>query len=48
MEIIGFSVLGVISGVLSGFLGIGGAIIIIPVLVYLLLKSACQFRTLGC
>ncbi len=35
MEIIGFSILGAINGTLSGFLGIGGAMIIIPVLVYI-------------
>lgn len=34
MEIIGFIILGLVSGALGGLLGIGGAIIIIPVLVY--------------
>lgn len=33
-EIIGFAVLGIIGGLLSGLLGIGGAIIIIPSLVF--------------
>lgn len=35
MDIVGFILLGAVSGALSGLLGIGGAIIIIPVLVYL-------------
>ena len=33
-EIVGFVILGLAAGVLSGLLGIGGAIIIIPVLVF--------------
>lgn len=32
--VIGFAVLGILGGTLSGMLGIGGAIIIIPALVY--------------
>jgi uncharacterized protein len=33
-EIVGFVLLGLAAGVLSGLLGIGGAIVIIPALVY--------------
>ena len=32
--IIGFSLLGLITGTVSGLLGIGGAVIIIPILIY--------------
>jgi uncharacterized membrane protein YfcA len=35
MEILGYMALGLISGTASGLLGIGGAVIIIPALVYL-------------
>jgi uncharacterized membrane protein YfcA len=33
MEIIGFSILGIAAGVLSGLFGIGGAVLVIPSLV---------------
>lgn len=36
MEIFVLLILGLIAGLMSGFLGIGGGIIIIPVLVYIL------------
>jgi hypothetical protein len=35
MGIIGYIVLGLTAGILSGFLGIGGGVIIIPALVYI-------------
>jgi len=35
MQILGYIILGIAAGVLSGFLGIGGGGIIIPVLVYM-------------
>ena len=35
MQILGYIILGIAAGVLSGFLGIGGGVIIIPVLVYM-------------
>lgn len=35
IEVIGFSVIGIIAGIASGLLGIGGAVIIIPALVML-------------
>ncbi len=34
IEIIGLSILGIIAGIVSGLLGIGGAVIIIPALVF--------------
>jgi uncharacterized membrane protein YfcA len=34
METIGFIVLGLLAGILSGFMGVGGAIFIVPVLIY--------------
>ncbi len=35
MQVMGLAFLGIAAGVLSGFMGIGGGIIIIPALVYL-------------
>jgi uncharacterized membrane protein YfcA len=35
MEIIGFSLIGILAGVAGGLLGIGGAVIIIPLLVFI-------------
>lgn len=34
MQILVYIILGLVAGVLSGFLGIGGGVIIIPILVY--------------
>jgi uncharacterized membrane protein YfcA len=48
-EIITLIIIGVLSGCLSGFLGLGGGIIIIPMLVYLMgfSQQAAQGTTLG-
>lgn len=35
MKVLGFAALGLVAGSLSGLLGIGGAVVIIPALVYL-------------
>ncbi|MCK4905965.1 MAG: sulfite exporter TauE/SafE family protein [Spirochaetes bacterium] len=35
MEILGFALIGIIAGIMSGLLGIGGAIIMIPALIYI-------------
>lgn len=35
VEILGYAMIGVLGGVLSGLLGIGGAVLMIPMLVYI-------------
>ena len=35
MEIFSYIILGLVSGIVGGFLGIGGAVIIVPALVYI-------------
>ena len=42
LQIILYILLGLLAGVLSGLLGIGGAVIIIPILVYFFGLSQCQ------
>ena len=42
MEVVGYVVLGLVAGLLSGIIGIGGGVIIIPVLVYLFRFSQHQ------
>jgi uncharacterized protein len=49
MELTGYVILGVLAGMLSGLIGIGGGIIIIPALVYLfgLTQHQAQGTTLA-
>ncbi len=35
MEIIGYGILGILAGLFSGLLGIGGAIVVIPALIFI-------------
>ena len=49
MQVLSFVVVGIVAGILSGILGIGGAVFVIPVLVYMYgwSQHMAQGTTLG-